>query len=113
MSPDPPYPGSTASFVVEAVADTRLESGTLDIGVSYHGFPIYTQSQDLCDATSCPVKKGPLTLTLEESFPIITPPGPYTVRLSAVGVDPIAPLLCLDVDFSVVPQSARNGASAE
>jgi hypothetical protein len=34
--------------------------------------------------------------------------GPYTVRLSAVGADPTAPLICLDVNFSVVPQ-ARGG----
>ena len=42
--------------------------------MSYHGFPIYTQSQDLCNATTCPVKKGPLTIKLEEPFPVITPP---------------------------------------
>ena len=57
-----------------ARADAGLESGWLDIGVSYHGFPIYTQSQDLCDATRCPIKKGPLTVKLEEPFPVITPP---------------------------------------
>ena len=57
-----------------ACADAGLESGSLDIGVSYHGFPIYTQSQDLCDATRCPIKKGPLTVKLEEPFPVITPP---------------------------------------
>jgi hypothetical protein len=66
-------------------ADTGLESGTLDIGVSYHGFPIYTQSQDLCDVTQCPVEKGPLTVKLEEPFPIITPPVRERAAPPAVG----------------------------
>lgn len=42
--------------------------------MAYHGFPIYSESKDLCDKTDCPVKKGPVTVALEEPFPIITPP---------------------------------------
>ena len=65
---------STLVETAVLLADAGLDSGSLDIGVSYHGFPIYTQSQDLCDATRCPIKKGPLTVKLEEPFPVITPP---------------------------------------
>ena len=51
--------------------------------MSYRGFPIYTQSQDLCDVTQCPVEKGPLTVKLEEPFPIITPPVRETAAAPA------------------------------
>lgn len=55
-------------------ADVEIAAGTLDISVAYHGFPIYSESKDLCDKTECPVKKGPVKVALEEPFPIITPP---------------------------------------
>ncbi|EIE19635.1 hypothetical protein COCSUDRAFT_54568 [Coccomyxa subellipsoidea C-169] len=108
LTPDPPFPGSTAKFTIDATADVEIGSGSLDISVAYHGFPIYSQSQDLCEKTACPVKKGPVIVALEEPFPIITPPGPYTVRITAKGKGNDAPqLFCLDVDFNVVPQGSR------
>lgn len=65
------------------VADVEIGSGSLDISVAYHGFPIYSQSQDLCEQTDCPVKKGPVKVALEEPFPIITPPvGSCTCSIS-------------------------------
>ena len=51
-----------------------MTEGSLTIGVSYHGFPIYTQSMDLCQQTQCPVERGPVSVSLEEPFPVITPP---------------------------------------
>ena len=52
----------------------EITEGSLTIGVSYHGFPIYTETKDLCQQTECPVKKGPVNVYLEEPFPVITPP---------------------------------------
>lgn len=54
--------------------DVEISAGSLDISVAYHGFPIYSESKDLCEKTDCPVKKGPVKVALEEPFPIITPP---------------------------------------
>lgn len=42
--------------------------------MSYRGFPIYTETKDLCKQTECPVNKGPVKVDLEQPFPIITPP---------------------------------------
>ena len=56
-----------------------MDAGDLSLAVSYRGFPIYTESKDLCEQTDCPVKKGPVKVDLEQPFPIITPP----VRLPA------------------------------
>ncbi|CAL8471294.1 g10836 [Coccomyxa elongata] len=109
LTPDPPFPGSTAQFTIDATADVEIAAGTLDISVAYHGFPIYSESKDLCDKTECPVKKGPVKVALEEPFPIITPPGPYTVRITAKGKGNDAPqLFCLDVDFNVVPHGSAT-----
>ena len=73
-------------------ADVEIAAGTLDISVAYHGFPIYSESKDLCDKTECPVKKGPVKVALEEPFPIITPPVrillkslPCSLQFSRVG----------------------------
>ncbi len=54
--------------------DVEIDAGTLLLSVAYHGFPIYSEQKDLCEKTSCPVKKGPVQVALEEPFPIITPP---------------------------------------
>ena len=42
--------------------------------MAYRGFPIYTETKDLCEQTDCPVKKGPVKVDLKQPFPIITPP---------------------------------------
>ena len=62
--------------------------------MSYHGFPIYTQSQDLCDATRCPIKKGPLTVKLEEPFPVITPPVRLLSQAQALCLEQSALVAC-------------------
>ena len=55
-------------------AEEQVDAGDLSLAVSYRGFPIYTETKDLCDQTECPVKKGPVKVDLEQPFPIITPP---------------------------------------
>ena len=55
-------------------AEDQVDSGDLSLSVAYRGFPIYTETKDLCDQTDCPVRKGPVKVDLEQPFPIITPP---------------------------------------
>lgn len=54
--------------------DVELTSGTLDLDVSFHGVPIYFETQDLCKDTTCPLKKGPYEIHVAQYFPPITPP---------------------------------------
>ena len=68
--------------------EDQVDSGDLGLSVSYRGFPIYTETKDLCKQTDCPVKKGPVKVDLEQPFPIITPPvspvGPLCLSLSII-----------------------------
>jgi hypothetical protein len=42
--------------------------------VTYAGLPIWTQNDDLCAKTACPVAKGPTEVVYQQPFPYITPP---------------------------------------
>lgn len=55
-------------------ADNDVAGGTVEINVSFMGMPIYTQQEDLCSKTSCPVPSGPISITLVEYLPPIAPP---------------------------------------
>ena len=79
-------------------AEDEVDSGDLGLSVSYRGFPIYTETKDLCKQTDCPVKKGPVKVDLEQPFPIITPP-----------VSPVEPL-CLSLSISIVLPSCSTNA---
>lgn len=59
---------------MSALAEEQVDAGDLSLSVAYRGFPIYTETKDLCEQTDCPVKKGPVKVDLEQPFPIITPP---------------------------------------
>ena len=67
-------PSLTKGAMPCSATGVDIAEGSLTIGVSYHGFPIYTETKDLCQQTECPVQKGPVTVSLEEPFPVITPP---------------------------------------
>lgn len=54
--------------------DVEISSGTLELGVTYRGVPIYSETKDLCETAACPVKKGPYAVHVSEYFPPITPP---------------------------------------
>ena len=60
--------------------------GTVEIAVSFMGLPIFSQSEDLCSKTACPVAAGPINITLVELLPPIAPPvsrGPLAVAAAA------------------------------
>ena len=77
-------------------AEDEVDSGDLGLSVSYRGFPIYTETKDLCKQTDCPVKKGPVKVDLEQPFPIITPP-----------VSPAEPL-CISLSISIALSSCNT-----
>ncbi|GAB4818513.1 hypothetical protein N2152v2_005559 [Parachlorella kessleri] len=77
--------------------------------VTYAGLPIWTQNDDLCSKTSCPVNKGPAVVVYQQAFPIFTPPGHYTVTLRGISKSDL--LFCVAVDFEVVPPSLSSTAA--
>ncbi|GFH27586.1 ML domain-containing protein, partial [Haematococcus lacustris] len=80
-----------------AVSDVTLTPDPPVIG----GIQIYSESQDLCSKTACPVPPGPVTINIVEDLPPIAPPGDYGLRV--IGTDAAGnELMCLDVDFELV-----------
>ena len=67
------------------------------------GLPIYTQQDDLCTKTECPIsKEGTTRIVYEQSFPEFTPAGPYSVMLNgqnSTGEE----LFCVNISFQVHP----------
>lgn len=48
------------------IAEIGVPAGALDISVMYSGLPIYSESRDLCDMTTCPIKTGDLTIAYDQ-----------------------------------------------
>eukprot|EP00884_Botryococcus_braunii_P020413 jgi/Botrbrau1/7055/Bobra.0165s0078.1 len=104
LKPDPPSPGVTVDFAIKGTSGLELTNGTLELDVYFHGLLIYYETQDLCKDTTCPVKKGPYEIHVAQNFPPITPPGTYVVKMIGSAGDE-EQLLCLIVEFNVVPPS--------
>eukprot|EP00197_Chlamydomonas_leiostraca_P008008 CAMPEP_0202866060 /NCGR_PEP_ID=MMETSP1391-20130828/7155_1 /ASSEMBLY_ACC=CAM_ASM_000867 /TAXON_ID=1034604 /ORGANISM="Chlamydomonas leiostraca, Strain SAG 11-49" /LENGTH=164 /DNA_ID=CAMNT_0049545973 /DNA_START=35 /DNA_END=529 /DNA_ORIENTATION=+ len=104
LTPDPPVIGGPATFLVEGSISEGVAGGSVDIEVSFSGVQIYSQSEDLCAKTKCPVAPGPVAVTIVELLPPIAPPGDYGLRVTARGMAG-EELMCLDVDFTLAPPS--------
>ncbi|GFH26174.1 ML domain-containing protein [Haematococcus lacustris] len=101
LTPDPPVIGSPATFAVHGSSSLAVPAGAVEIQVSFSGIQIYSESQDLCSKTACPVPPGPVTINIVEDLPPIAPPGDYGLRV--IGTDAAGnELMCLDVDFELV-----------
>jgi hypothetical protein len=58
LAPEPVSPGSTVSFSITANAGIDVSSGRISMLVLYSGLPVWTQQDDLCTKTTCPLHKG-------------------------------------------------------
>jgi hypothetical protein len=52
-------------------AEVDVSAGTIDISVMYSGLPIYSETRDLCDMATCPIKTGPLEIDFDQYLPPI------------------------------------------
>ncbi|KAJ9525874.1 hypothetical protein QJQ45_009250 [Haematococcus lacustris] len=101
LTPDPPVIGCVKTFQLIAGHQCNIPAGAVEIQVSFSGIQIYSESQDLCSKTACPVPPGPVTINIVEDLPPIAPPGDYGLRV--IGTDAAGnELMCLDVDFELV-----------
>lgn len=108
LEPSPVKPGDTAQFLIKAESGADVAAGTVQMIVHYAGMPIWTQMDDLCDKADCPIKKGPVEVRYTQPFPIITPPGSYSVTLNGHAGN--EQLFCVTVDFQVVPPESAGTA---
>jgi len=110
LEPERITPGTTARFTVDIVsgADEDVEGGNIVMLVRMAGLPIYTQQDELCSKTTCPIKNGAeAKLVYEQDFPEFTPPASYSLTLSGKSSSG-ADLFCIEIAFSVLPPSGED-----
>lgn len=56
-----------------------VSSGKLVIDVSYFGFHIYSETDDICGKTSCPISSGDFIISHSQVLPGFTPPVSHLV----------------------------------
>ncbi|KAI8030072.1 hypothetical protein LOK49_LG01G00906 [Camellia lanceoleosa] len=58
-----------------------ISGGKLVIDVAYFGFHIYSETDELCGKTSCPISAGDFLISHSQDLPGFTPPGTYTLTM--------------------------------
>ncbi|KAK9808653.1 hypothetical protein WJX72_001325 [[Myrmecia] bisecta] len=107
LTPDSITRGATLKFVITGNTEVAVPGGTLKVAVAYHGWHVFSKTGSLCNSTACPMPKGPFTLNLESHLPSVTPPGPYTITITATSSDDKTVGLCVAVPFHVAMSSAQ------
>ncbi|KAF2261265.1 phosphatidylglycerol/phosphatidylinositol transfer protein precursor [Lojkania enalia] len=85
LSPNPPEAGKTLSIKAKGDFKEPVEEGAkVHLQVKYGLITLINQEADLCETIekadmSCPLEKGPMTLTKDVDLPNEIPPGQYTV----------------------------------
>ncbi|KAI4300534.1 hypothetical protein L6164_033903 [Bauhinia variegata] len=98
-----PYPiarGQPATFSISATTGQAISGGKLLIDVSYFGWHIYTETDDLCGETSCPVTVGDFVVAHSQVLPGFTPPGSYSLKMKMYDENKHE-LTCIGFDFSI------------
>jgi hypothetical protein len=107
LTPDPPVIGSQVLFNIQGNAVHDVQSGTIDISVTFAGTEIYTEQDDLCSKTNCPIKTGPLNIKYVQDLPPIAPPGEYDVKVVAKSTQG-EELMCVVVHFEMIFPSVQK-----
>ncbi|KAF5937841.1 hypothetical protein HYC85_025347 [Camellia sinensis] len=74
ISPNPVARGRPATFSISATAGEAISGGKLVIDVAYFGFHIYSETDELCGKTSCPISAGDFLISHSQDLPGFTPP---------------------------------------
>eukprot|EP00287_Rhodomonas_sp_CCMP768_P013378 CAMPEP_0196717186 /NCGR_PEP_ID=MMETSP1091-20130531/607_1 /TAXON_ID=302021 /ORGANISM="Rhodomonas sp., Strain CCMP768" /LENGTH=154 /DNA_ID=CAMNT_0042057439 /DNA_START=16 /DNA_END=480 /DNA_ORIENTATION=+ len=101
VSPDPVKSGQNFTLAVECTSAGSITTGDLTSKVYLAGIKVHTETDPLCEKTTCPISAGPAKIKTTSFMPSVTPPGWYEVRLSGADQDEL-PAICADIHFSVV-----------
>ncbi|KAL3830169.1 hypothetical protein ACJIZ3_018971 [Penstemon smallii] len=100
IDPSPISRGKKTTFEIAASTNKAISGGKLKIEVSYFGFHIHTEDQNLCEQTGCPVSVGDFLVSHSQELPGITPPGNYNLKMTMLDADN-KQLTCITFDFSI------------
>ncbi|KAL2328393.1 hypothetical protein Fmac_021820 [Flemingia macrophylla] len=101
ISPNPVVSGEPANFKISATSGQAIYGGEVVIGVSYVGVPVHTERIDLCKEVTCPVSNGNFVISHTQTLPAITPPGPYSLKMTLKN-DQDEVLTCIKFNFKIV-----------
>ncbi|GMP63559.1 hypothetical protein CsSME_00025193 [Camellia sinensis var. sinensis] len=82
------------------IRDEAISGGKLVIDVAYFGFHIYSETDELCEKTSCPISAGDFLISHSQDLPGFTPPGTYTLTMKMEDGNKNQ-LTCINFDFSI------------
>lgn len=85
------------------LAAVAVASGAVEMAISLSGLEIFSQQLDLCESMVCPLLPGPISISITQDLPPIAPPGEYGLQLLLRDGETGAELMCLQVDFELVP----------
>eukprot|EP00210_Caulerpa_lentillifera_P003935 g3755.t1 len=108
LTPENPKRGDDAVFTISGKIGRYVKNATLYIIVYtlvdtflYKGeVKLTTEKHDLCDYTTCPLKKGKRVVKYKRHLPAITPPGNYRVKVMAIDSKERL-ILCVEVEFGI------------
>ncbi|XP_057950212.1 uncharacterized protein LOC131145105 [Malania oleifera] len=100
ITPHPVARGQPATFSISASTGEEISGGKLFLDVSYFGFPVHSETHDLCQETSCPILAGNFVISHTQELPGFAPPGSYTLTLRMEDGNKHQ-LTCIVFDFSI------------
>ncbi|GMP63409.1 hypothetical protein CsSME_00025119 [Camellia sinensis var. sinensis] len=93
--------GSVVTVVILfAFLSEAISGGILVIDVAYFGFHIYSEIDELCGKTSCPISAGDFLISHSLDLPGFTPLGTYTLTIKMEDGNKNQ-LTCINFDFSI------------
>ncbi|GMQ10855.1 hypothetical protein CsSME_00053695 [Camellia sinensis var. sinensis] len=90
----------TDAIVVWTLRREAISGGKLVIDVAYFGFHIYSEIDELCGKTSCPISAGDFLISHSQDLPGFIPPGTYILTMKMEDGNKNQ-LTCINFDFSI------------
>ncbi|KDD74907.1 hypothetical protein H632_c996p1 [Helicosporidium sp. ATCC 50920] len=106
LTPNPVNRGTKAHFAINGNSTLNVDAGSISMTVRYLGFPIWYQTDNLCEKTTCPVQPGEVEIIFDQLFPKFTPTGSYSLTLQGSNGD--QGLFCIKASFEVVSASLAD-----
>ncbi|KAL1196928.1 MD-2-related lipid-recognition protein ROSY1 [Cardamine amara subsp. amara] len=100
ISPNPMAPGEPATFTISANTGRVISFGKMVIEVSYFGWHVHSETHDLCNETTCPIKTGDFLVSHSQQLPVYTPPGSYLLKMKMID-EQKKELTCIKFSFDI------------